>query len=46
MTAEEFLFVLVLKVFDHEEAANIVDKGILHRWVELNRIRVLAVVAD
>lgn len=46
VAAKELLIVLVHEVFDDEQAANIVKQGVFHGRVELDRIRVAAIVAE
>lgn len=44
--AKELLIVLVHEVFNDEQAANIVEQGVFHGRVELDRIGVAAIVAE
>ena len=46
MTPHELLLVLIHEILDDQETTDVVDQSVLHGGVELDSIRILAVVAD
>lgn len=46
MTPQELLIVLIHEILDHEQASNVVEQGVLHRWVELHRVWILPIVPN
>ena len=46
MTTQELLLVLVHEILNDQETADVVDQSIIHRRVELDGIRILAIVAN
>jgi len=46
MATEKLLLVFIVQILDHEQAADVVDKSVLHGRVVRNCIGVLAIVAN
>ena len=46
MAAKELLLVLIHEVLNDKQATDVIDQSVLHRWVELDCVRVLAVVTE